>query len=105
MRWGNYSPTRPRAPAWPRRVTQRPEHFLPPEAAALDDAVAAKVEALIEAEEGSVNRFKGWLGIACTAAITLAKPAIKTFLISQLRKRFIPPATSGNRYPSSHFSD
>jgi TRAP-type uncharacterized transport system fused permease subunit len=49
-------------------VTQAAQHHLPPEAAALDDATAARVEALIEAEEGTVNRFKGFLGIAATAA-------------------------------------
>ncbi len=49
-------------------MTTATEHHLPPEAAALDDAVAAKVEALIEAEEGTVNRFKGFLGIAATTA-------------------------------------
>jgi TRAP transporter 4TM/12TM fusion protein len=42
------------------------EHHLPPEAAALDDATAEKVEALIEQEEGSQNRFRGWLAAACT---------------------------------------
>jgi TRAP transporter 4TM/12TM fusion protein len=44
-------------------------HNLPPEIppGALDDAVAAKVEALIEEEEGSQNRFTGLLGYAGTA--------------------------------------
>ncbi|HWT10824.1 MAG TPA: TRAP transporter fused permease subunit [Roseomonas sp.] len=43
-------------------------HHLPPEAAAdaLDDATAAKVEALIEEEEGAQNRFSGWLGYGTT---------------------------------------
>lgn len=43
-------------------------HHLPPEAAAdaLDDATAAKVEALIEEEEGAQNRFTGWLGHGAT---------------------------------------
>lgn len=43
-------------------------HHLPPEAAAdmLDDATAAKVEALIEEEEGAQNRFSGWLGYGAT---------------------------------------
>jgi TRAP transporter 4TM/12TM fusion protein len=43
------------------------DHHLPPEAAALDDATAEKVEALIEQEEGSQNRYRGWLAHACTA--------------------------------------
>ena len=43
------------------------DHSLPPEAAALDDATAEKVEALIEQEEGSQNRYRGWLAHACTA--------------------------------------
>jgi TRAP transporter 4TM/12TM fusion protein len=43
-------------------------HHLPPEAAsgALDDDTAAKVEALIEEEEGAQNRFSGWLGYGAT---------------------------------------
>jgi TRAP transporter 4TM/12TM fusion protein len=43
-------------------------HHLPPEAAAdaLDDATAAKVEALIEEEEGAQNHFSGWLGYGAT---------------------------------------
>ena len=40
---------------------------LPPEAAALDAATAEKVEALIEQEEGAQNRYRNWLGPACTA--------------------------------------
>ena len=42
---------------------------LPPEVApgALDDATAAKVEALIEEEEGAQNRFGGLLGAIGTA--------------------------------------
>ncbi len=39
---------------------------LPPEAEALDTATAAKVEALIEQEEGAQNRFRNWLAPACT---------------------------------------
>jgi TRAP transporter 4TM/12TM fusion protein len=44
-------------------------HHLPPEAAAdtLDEQTAAKVEALIEEEEGAQNRFTGWLGYGATA--------------------------------------
>ena len=44
-------------------------HHLPPEAAAdaLDEATAARVEALIEEEEGAQNRFAGWLGHAAVA--------------------------------------
>jgi TRAP transporter 4TM/12TM fusion protein len=42
-------------------------HHLPPEAAALDDRTAARVEELIEQEEGSQNRFRGWLAHALTA--------------------------------------
>lgn len=43
-------------------------HHLPPEVAAgaLDDDTAAKVEALIEEEEGAQNRFSGWLGYGTT---------------------------------------
>ncbi|WP_211864086.1 TRAP transporter permease [Neoroseomonas soli] len=43
-------------------------HHLPPEAAAgaLDETIAAKVEALIEEEEGAQNRFSGWLGYGAT---------------------------------------
>lgn len=43
-------------------------HHLPPEAAsdALDESTAAKVEALIEEEEGAQNRFSGWLGYGAT---------------------------------------
>jgi TRAP transporter 4TM/12TM fusion protein len=48
-------------------VNRAQEHHLPPEAAALDDATATKVEALIEQEEGSQNRFTGWLSVTCTA--------------------------------------
>ncbi|MCK8784313.1 TRAP transporter fused permease subunit [Roseomonas sp. NAR14] len=42
---------------------------LPPEIApgALDEATAARVERLIEEEEGAANRFGGWLGTAGTA--------------------------------------
>lgn len=45
-----------------------PGRSLPPEVApgALDDATAAKVEALIEEEEGAQNRFGGVLGIVGT---------------------------------------
>jgi len=41
---------------------------LPPEVAAgaLDDATAARVEALIEEEEGAQNRYAGWLGHAAS---------------------------------------
>lgn len=44
-------------------------HHLPPEIApgALDDATAARVEALIEEEEGAQNRFSGWLGYLATS--------------------------------------
>ena len=44
-------------------------HHLPPEAAAdaLDEKTAAKVEALIEEEEGAQNRFSGWLGYGAVA--------------------------------------
>lgn len=48
---------------------------------------------------------KGLLGFACTAAIALAKPAIKTLLLAELRKRFLPPADATNRNSRSHFSD
>ncbi|HYZ34831.1 MAG TPA: TRAP transporter fused permease subunit [Crenalkalicoccus sp.] len=42
---------------------------LPPEIApgALDEATAARLEALIEEEEGAQNRFRGWLGHLATA--------------------------------------
>ncbi len=42
---------------------------LPPEIApgALDEATAARLERLIEEEEGAQNRFSGWLGYAATA--------------------------------------
>jgi TRAP transporter 4TM/12TM fusion protein len=40
---------------------------LPPEAAALDEKTAARVEALIEEEEGAQNRFSGWLAYVATA--------------------------------------
>ncbi len=43
------------------------DHHLPPEAAALDDRTAAKVEQLIEQEEGAQNRFRGLLALAATA--------------------------------------
>lgn len=48
---------------------------LPPEAApgALDDATAAKVEALIEEEEGAQNRYTGLLGaIGTTVALAMS---------------------------------
>jgi TRAP transporter 4TM/12TM fusion protein len=50
-------------------VTSTTPHHLPPEAAAdaLDEATAARVEALIEEEEGAQNRFSGWLGYGATA--------------------------------------
>ena len=48
---------------------------------------------------------KGLLGLACTAAIALAKPAIKTLLIAELRKRFLPPASVAERSSRTHFSD
>jgi hypothetical protein len=48
---------------------------------------------------------KGLLGIAFTAAITLAKPAIKTLLLAEIRKRFLPPAPATERNARSHFSD
>ncbi|MCB4821297.1 TRAP transporter permease [Roseicella aerolata] len=43
---------------------------LPPEVppGALDDDTAARVERLIEEEEGAQNRFGGWLGVVGTAA-------------------------------------
>ena len=43
-------------------------HHLPPEAAAgtLDEKTAARVEALIEEEEGAQNRFSGWIGYGAT---------------------------------------
>jgi TRAP transporter 4TM/12TM fusion protein len=43
------------------------DHHLPPEAAELDDRTAAKVEELIEQEEGAQNRFRGLLAILATA--------------------------------------
>ena len=50
-------------------MTSTTPHHLPPEAAAdaLDEATAARVEALIEEEEGAQNRFSGWLGYGATA--------------------------------------
>jgi TRAP transporter 4TM/12TM fusion protein len=48
---------------------------LPPEIApgALDEATAARVEALIEAEEGTQNRFRGWLSwLATGVALAMA---------------------------------
>jgi TRAP transporter 4TM/12TM fusion protein len=42
------------------------DHHLPPEAAELDDRTAAKVEELIEQEEGAQNRFRGPLAIIAT---------------------------------------
>jgi TRAP transporter 4TM/12TM fusion protein len=42
------------------------DHHLPPEAAALDDRTAAKVEELIEQEEGAQNRFRGALALLAT---------------------------------------
>jgi TRAP transporter 4TM/12TM fusion protein len=42
------------------------DHHLPPEAAELDDRTAAKVEELIEQEEGAQNRFRGPLALAAT---------------------------------------
>ncbi|MCU0986322.1 MAG: TRAP transporter large permease subunit, partial [Acetobacteraceae bacterium] len=42
------------------------DHHLPPEAAELDDRTAAKVEELIEQEEGAQNRFRGLLAILAT---------------------------------------
>ncbi|MBL6453797.1 TRAP transporter fused permease subunit [Belnapia sp. T6] len=48
---------------------------LPPEipAGALDDTTAARVEALIEEEEGAQNRYRGWLAYAATAlAVAMA---------------------------------
>jgi TRAP transporter 4TM/12TM fusion protein len=43
-------------------------HHLPPEAMTdgLDDATAARIEELIEEEEGAQNRFSGWLGYGAT---------------------------------------
>lgn len=43
-------------------------HHLPPEAMTdgLDDATAARIEELIEEEEGAQNRFYGWLGYGAT---------------------------------------
>ncbi len=43
-------------------------HHLPPEveAGSLDEATAARVEALIEEEEGAQNRFSGWIGYGAT---------------------------------------
>ncbi len=43
------------------------DHHLPPEAAELDDRTAAKVEQLLEQEEGAQNRFRGPLAILATA--------------------------------------
>ncbi len=50
-------------------------HHLPPEAAAdaLDAKTAARVEALIEEEEGAQNRFSGWLGyVAIMLALAMS---------------------------------
>lgn len=50
------------------------EHHLPPEAAALDDETAGKVEALIEQEEGALNRYRGpllWLTTILAIAMSL----------------------------------
>lgn len=47
-------------------MTQPAAPQLPPEAAALDAPVAARVEALIEQEEGAQNRFGGVLAIVAT---------------------------------------
>ena len=46
----------------------REDHHLPPEAAPLDDRTAAKVEELIEQEEGAQNRFRGPLALVATIA-------------------------------------
>jgi len=56
----------------------RAEHHLPPEAAALDDATAGRVERLIEAEEGAQNRFSGPLALAVTL-IALAMSAFHLY--------------------------
>ncbi|MCC7282080.1 MAG: TRAP transporter fused permease subunit [Acetobacteraceae bacterium] len=48
-------------------MSQVQEHALPPEASALDEATAARVEELIEEEEGAQNRHRGWLAVACGA--------------------------------------
>jgi TRAP transporter 4TM/12TM fusion protein len=47
------------------------DHHLPPEAAALDDRTAAKVEELIEQEEGAQNRFRGPLAAIATVTAVL----------------------------------
>jgi TRAP transporter 4TM/12TM fusion protein len=46
--------------------TVNEQHHLPPEAAALDDRTATRVEELIEQEEGAQNRFRGLLAVAGT---------------------------------------
>lgn len=49
---------------------------------------------------------KGLLGIALTSAIALAKPAIKTWLLSELQKRLIPRVRPRQKTsPFQHFSD
>ncbi len=59
-------------------TTQHPAHHhspLPPEIApgALDEATAARLERLIEEEEGAQNRFRGWLAwVATGVALVMA---------------------------------
>jgi TRAP transporter 4TM/12TM fusion protein len=67
-------------------------HHLPPEAAALDEATAARVEALIEQEEGSQNRFEGWLAHACTAgavAMSLFHLYAAVAIVPTMHQRYI----------------
>lgn len=49
---------------------------------------------------------KGLLGLALTSAIALAKPAIKTWLLSEVQKRLIPRVRPRQKTsPFRHFSD
>jgi TRAP transporter 4TM/12TM fusion protein len=73
-------------------VTRGPDHHLPPEAAALDEATATRVEALIEQEEGSQNRFTGWLGMACTSgavAMSLFHLYAAISIVPTMHQRYI----------------